>query len=225
MKQRIKNIIQREKIKRPNLPGILLLFERVLQVVKFNIRNVQLKVRKDGTFSSTDELQMCSLFPQKVLDIIIKEKRYKTVLDVGCGTGVSLKYLLKHGIDAVGVENSKIAISHSEVKDKIIKYNLNKELNLNRRFDCVWSFEVIEHIHPKYEANFLRSLVNHSSTIIISGARPGQGGYGHFNEQEPEYWILKFKELNYEIDQNFSQELRKTGDNYSDNLLCFNENV
>ena len=178
-------------------------------------------IKKDSTFKSEKELFMCSLYPKKILDIIKDEIQPYSVLDVGCGIGKSLKYFLDNEIDAWGVENSLIAISHSLVKDRIIKYNLKKVLNLNRRFDLVWCFEVIEHIHPSYEKAFLTTLTNHADKILISAARPGQGGHGHFNEKLPEYWIEKFKNLGYSFDKDFTSMLRSTFDNHAGNLLFF----
>ena len=125
---------------------------------------------------------MCSLFPEKIIDEILNEFHPKSILDIGCGTGVSLKYFLNQNINATGVENSKLAIKQSNIANKIIRHNLKKELNLKKKFDLVWSFEVIEHIHPQYENIFLNTLIRHGDRVIISAARPGQGGHGHFNE-------------------------------------------
>jgi hypothetical protein len=67
----------------------------------------------------------------------------------------------------------------------------------------------------------LRTLANHSDKILISAARPGQGGHGHFNEQQPEYWIEKFNALGYHYNEVISKKARATGENHSDNLLAF----
>jgi hypothetical protein len=56
----------------------------------------------------------------------------------------------------------------------------------------VCCFEVIEHILPGFENAFLNTLMNHSNNILISAARPGHDGHGHFNEKESAYWISKF---------------------------------
>ena len=85
----------------------------------------------------------------------------------------------------------------------------------------VWSFEVIEHIHPDFELIFLNTITNKSPVIIISAARPGQGGHGHFNEQLPEYWIQKFKQFGYQFDSDFSIRLQSTNDTHADNIFCF----
>ncbi len=225
MLERVKRIIAREKINHPSRPAIILLIQRLIALIDIKKEQIIINYRKDGTFSSQKDLFMCSLFPKKVLDIIILELKPSSILDIGCGTGVSLMYYLNNNIDALGVENSAIAIAQSPAKEKILKHNLNKELNLQKQFDLVWSFEVIEHIHPDYEFNFLKTLTNHSNRIILSAARPGQGGHGHFNEQEPEYWIKKFNLLGYKYESELSEKLKKTEETHAENLLCFKKSI
>jgi SAM-dependent methyltransferase len=224
MIKRIKKIIQREKLKNPKSLGVVLLFSRIMQVCTVELNELWMYYKKDSTFKSKDNLWMSSLFPEEILSLIIEKVKPKTVLDVGCGIGNALDYFINQGVDAVGIENSKIAISHARNPEKIIRHNLNREISLQRTFDLVWCFEVIEHIHPTYEKTFLQTLTRHSRLIILSAARPGQGGHGHFNEQLPEYWIKKFEHLNFEFDEKFSNELRQTNDTHTENILVFKQN-
>jgi len=219
--KRIQQIIEREKLKHPDKSGFNLLKGRLLEIIRNKLNQLEMSIKKDSTFKSADELFMCSLYPKKVLEIVINEIHPKSVLDVGCGIGNSLKHYLNNNIDSWGIENSSTAISNSLVKERIIKHNLKRTLNLNKEFDLVWCFEVIEHIHPDYESNFLKTLCNHSKKILISAARPGQGGHGHFNEQEPEYWIDKFSKLGYKYDRDFTLKVRSNKENHADNLLFF----
>lgn len=224
MFQRIYRIISREIQTHPQRPIIISLIKKFYFRSKEKAIELFMLFTKNSTFTK-DALWMCSLFPQKVLDTIISQLNPRSVLDVGCGTGVSLSYFLQNGIDTKGVENSAPAIAQSPVKEHILKSNLNKELNLHRKFDLVWSFEVIEHIHPLYEAAFLKTLVNHADVIIISAARPGQGGHGHFNEQQPEYWIHRFDELQYNYDMPLTELLRSINDMHAENILCFKRKI
>ena len=50
---------------------------------------------------------------KKVLEIVIRNK-YKTILDVCCGTGNQLKLLKKHGVDGTGVDLSKAMLVIAE---------------------------------------------------------------------------------------------------------------
>jgi SAM-dependent methyltransferase len=185
------------------------------------MNNLLMNLRKDSTFSSKVDLRICSLLPLKVLNLIIEEIKPTSILDVGCGTGASLSFFIQQGIDAKGLENSDYAINNSAVKSHIYKHNLNTPYISDKTYDLVWCFEVIEHIHPKYEVTFLQTLTIHSNRVIISAARPGQGGHGHFNEQEPEYWINKFDKLGFDVDLDFSKKLQTTGESYVENLLYF----
>lgn len=225
MLPRIKRIIAREQLKFPEKQGMVLLFGRIGHVLKARLTEKLMAVRKDSTFLSSEDIAMCSLLPKKVLDLIITELRPTTVLDIGCGTGAALEYFAQCAIESVGIENSKVAILKSKVSSSIVRFNLKQELCLGKRFDLVWCFEVIEHIHPRFEGNFLKTLTNHSDTIVLSAAQPGQGGRGHFNEQPPEYWVQKFRAMDYRLDTTFTDKLRSTGEIFAENLLCFRKAV
>lgn len=202
-----------------SIGGILL--QKLARKCKEKYNFLRFSIFKDSTFLGEDVMYMCSLFPVKIIDRIVDEFRPRSVLDVGCGTGVSLAYFLQNGVDGTGVENSKLAISKSLVKEKIIKHNLKRPLNLNRKFDLVWSFEVIEHIHPHFEATFLDTLVGHSNRVIISAAFPNQGGHGHFNEQLPQYWITRFSELGFQLNERITDCLQNIEEEHAKNILVF----
>jgi len=187
----------------------------------FNIKNFYRKITKNSIFYFDNELKMCSLFPQKILDKVIEMYHPSSVLDIGCGIGRSLDYFISRNIKALGVEGSCLAISRANHPELITKFNLNNELKLDRKFDLVWSFEVAEHIHEKYVDYFIKSLVNHSDTIVISAAPLGQGGEGHFNEQNPEYWVKKFKGYGYSFNEKNSKALHKIDQKHSQNMLIF----
>lgn len=140
---------------------------------------------RDGIFYREEELWMCSLFPSDLLKLILSRLKPASVLDVGCGVGKSLDFFLAHGIDAYGVEGSKLAISCALNPSRIVEWDLRKELKLPRKFDLVFSYEVVEHIHPDYVQQLIRTCINHSEVVVLSAARPGQKGEGHFNEQPP----------------------------------------
>ena len=175
---------------------------------------------KDGIFYREEELWMCSLFPSDLLKLILSRLHPASVLDVGCGVGKSLDFFLAHGVDAYGVEGSKLAISRALHSSRIIEWDLRKELKLPRKFDLVFSYEVVEHIHPDHVRQLIRTFINHSDTVVLSAAQPGQKGEGHFNEQPPDYWIALFAEHEYFLDQEMTSALQSCGDWFGANLLA-----
>jgi cyclopropane fatty-acyl-phospholipid synthase-like methyltransferase len=152
---------------------------------------------------------MASLFQKEILDKTLELFNPKSVLDLGCGVGKSLDYFLSKGIFVTGVEGSKIAIRKSNHPELIIQYNLEWELNLNKKFDLVWSLEFVEHIHPKFVNNLLKTFSNHSDKIVMSAAQPRQRGFWHLNEQPETYWIKQFEKYGYRFNKDKTEELRE----------------
>ena len=173
---------------------------------------------------------MCSLRPVAVLGAILERFKPRSVLDVGCGTGGSLAFFVEKGLDAMGVEGSALAISKNPNAERVRRHDLEIPLDLGRRFDLVWSFEVAEHLRPEKAETFLDTLTRHSDLVVMSAAPKGQGGDGHFNEQPPEYWIGLMNRRGYgllreETDQLRGLALNPTSDEHTKalagNLLVF----
>src|SRR5881227_3676024 len=72
------------------------------------LRQAYRRLRHSGIFFEESELYMCSLFPKAILDLVIERFRPTSVLDVGAGIGRSLEYFLDNGIDALGIEGSRL---------------------------------------------------------------------------------------------------------------------
>ena len=176
---------------------------------------------RTSIFEEPWQMEMCSLFPEKILTVVMNRLEPRSVLDIGCGTGKSLDFFLERGLDAVGLEGSRLAIRQSRCPSRITQVDLNKEINIGRTFDLVWSFEVVEHIHGRYVDNLVKTFTNHGSRIVMSAARPGQGGEGHFNEQPPEYWTAKFEAAGFRLDVPLTEELWSVDEMFSKNMMSF----
>lgn len=174
----------------------------------------------DSIFYREEELGMCSLFPERALNLIMQRIHPKTVLDVGCGTGVSMDFLVAQGVEVEGLEGSTLARKRSKHPERIRIHNLQEPWTSGKRYDMVWCFEVVEHIHPRYLNELMTTLTTNGDVVVISAAHPGQGGEGHFNEQEPAYWIREFNARGFDLDDPFTKTLRAL-DDYSANMLAF----
>ncbi len=102
----------------------------------------------------------------------------------------------------------------------IRQHDLNEPLDLGEKFDLVWCFEVAEHIHPRYVSALLTTLTNHGDRVLLSAARPGQGGLGHLNEQEPGYWIALMQERGFHL-AGETERYRALPDHFAENILVF----
>ena len=184
-------------------------------------RKWKMVMSRSSIFNDEDDLHGCSLLPTGLLEGVMEAIKPSSVLDVGCGVGRSLDWFLEKGVEASGLEGSDIGIKHAKNPQYISQKNLNEPIDLKRRFDLVWCFEVAEHIHPDFTAVFTQSLITHSDCIVMSAAHPGQGGVGHFNEQPRSYWLEHFKHLGYQHDDKGRAQIVKDWDWYPENIFLF----
>lgn len=137
-------------------------------------------------------------FAPQIWDKIIEIYKPKTVIDVGCGAGHSLKYFLDKHLDGIGVEGFLPAIERSLVKGNIVVHDYTKgKFTCPSEFDLAWCCEFVEHVEEKYVENFMETFKS-CKYVAMTHAIPGQPGYHHVNCQEAKYWIDIFN--NYGFD-------------------------
>ncbi len=143
----------------------------------------------------------------KALVEFFHQEGMQSVVDFGCADGDYVNYFLKNGFQAVGYDGNPVTELASGgscfVKD------LSLPFDLNRRFDWVMSLETGEHIPPEYESVFIRNLMRHATKgIVLSWAIKGQGGIGHFNEQDNDYIKQIFEKYGWKNDPISEMALR-----------------
>lgn len=149
-------------------------------------------------------------FAPQVWDKLLEMYNFKTVIDVGCGAGHSLKYFLDKHLDGIGVEGYREAINRSPVKANIVfhDYTLG-EFIISSEFDLAWCCEFVEHVEEKYLSNFMKTFQK-CKFVAMTHAVPGQPGFHHVNCQEAKYWIDIFSEYGFDYLEDESLMLRKT---------------
>jgi len=117
-----------------------------------------------------------------------KDNKAKSVVDLGCGAGYYVKSFREQipGIVIDGYDGNPNTPTMTNnmcgIKDLSIPFTFEN------KYEWVMSLEVGEHLPKKYEQIFIDNLCNNCSQgIILSWAVKGQGGSGHFNEQDNQY--------------------------------------
>jgi len=132
----------------------------------------------------------------------------KSVIDVGCGEGHSVKYFLQKNIECIGIEGGEIAYNNSPVKQNLILHDYTEApYKLEKKYDAIWSCEFVEHVEEKYLNNFLETF-KCAKKIFMTHAVIGQDGYHHVNCQNSDYWIDKITDIGFEYNKNLSLHLR-----------------
>jgi len=136
----------------------------------------------------------------KILTIVINSlPKVDSAVDFGCGVGTWLSVLKEKGVKEIqGMDGPWVAKHLLEISKKNFReIDFEKPVKLNKRYDLAISLEVAEHLKPEFAETFVETLVNTSDFILFSAAIPYQGGYNHFNEQWPNYWVALFNEKGY----------------------------
>jgi len=118
------------------------------------------------------------------------------IVDFGCGNADYSRILIGKGKRVDCFDGNPNTPEMTKGLGKVL--DLSQDFDLEKKYECVISLEVGEHIPKEREQIFLNNLDKHcGQCIILSWALPGQGGDGHFNEQPNEYIIEEMKKRNY----------------------------
>jgi SAM-dependent methyltransferase len=138
----------------------------------------------------------------RMLQMLHYVQPYRSVVDVGCGTGSWLKEAKALGADRVlGYDGPWVPeAGHGLVlrEDEFVAVDLSACLPLvDDRFDIALCLEVGEHLPLAMAATLVERLCAASDVVVFSAAVPGQGGSGHVNEQLQSWWWLHFRNHGY----------------------------
>ena len=142
-------------------------------------------------------------------DRLVELTNAKSVIDVGCGVGYSLKYFSDKGLSVFGVDGLQDVLQHSPLPDRIVIHDYTKGVyTTNDKIDLAWSCEFVEHIEEKFMENFMKTF-DQCGYVAMTHALPGQSGYHHVNCQLPEYWITAFANRGFRYMENETQMLKE----------------
>lgn len=142
---------------------------------------------------------------------LLNSMQIKTILDLGAGPGQYAQYFDNNNIPCDCYDGNPHTETLSNGKCKVL--DLTNTISLNKKYDCVLSLEVGEHIPAEYETVFIENIVNHASKlIIISWATIGQGGHGHVNEKPNDYIENRFLEYNWVRVKEAEKKLRESAE-------------
>jgi cyclopropane fatty-acyl-phospholipid synthase-like methyltransferase len=137
-----------------------------------------------------------------------KSEHANTVVDFGCGMGEYVKLFKQHDMNAVGFDGNPNTPELTNNVCEVLDLSVPKKFD--EPFDWVLSLEVGEHLPPQFEDIFIQTLhKNNKYGMVLSWAVKGQGGHGHFNEQNNDYVKSKICSLGYRNDIEAENKLRK----------------
>jgi len=141
---------------------------------------------------------------------IVRRFAPQSVVDVGCGSGGLLAALQRRGVSRLlGLESSAAGVARARRKQLTVEsVDLSRPFALPP-FDLTVCLEVAEHLPETVADQFVDGLLSGSGQLLFSAATPGQGGEHHVNEQPHEYWIAKFADRGFVVDETATRETRE----------------
>jgi regulator of replication initiation timing len=141
-------------------------------------------------------------------NFLMKAINVQSVVDVGCGRGVSSSWFLAHGADLLCVEGANDAIDKSYLpKEKIVAHDFYKAPYWpSRTFDLAWCIEVLEHISREHMANY--QSIFHKSAIILA-SHSAWGGHHHVEVHQDWWWLSRMELAGFVYSERLTKLFRK----------------
>ena len=129
----------------------------------------------------------CLLSP-RVWRYMMQNLTVKSVIDVGCGKGVSTSWFKAHGARVQCVEGSSEAVKNSRLPPELVVEHDFSQGSWwpNRTFDAAWSVEFTEHVGRQYMHNYL-PIFDSAALIFVSHSH--WGGWHHVEVHDNDWWI------------------------------------
>ncbi len=105
----------------------------------------------------------------------------KSLLDVGCGKGISTSWFVTHGLDFVQcVEGSHDAVSQSIIPnadEHVVEHDFSRgPWWPDRTVDAAWAVEFTEHVGRNYQPNYITAF---RKAALIFVTHSNWGGWHH----------------------------------------------
>ena len=134
-----------------------------------------------------------------------------SVLDVGCGRGISTLWFLKHGVDILCAEGSHDAVEQSMLPDpanQIVEHDFSRAPWWpEKTYDAVWSVEFLEHVGVQYHFNYIAAF-RKCALIFVTSSR--NGGWHHTEVHFDDWWIRKYEAYGFRYSPELTKEIRQT---------------
>lgn len=145
--------------------------------------------------------------------MMISEYGIKSILDVGCGRGISTLWFLLNGIDALCVEGSHDAYEQSvlpEPSKQFVEHDFSRgPWWPSKTYDAVWCVEFLEHVGRDFHENYLPTF---RKAAIIFATHSIFGGWHHVEVHDDAWWIHKFELYGFKYMPDLTAQIRKEAD-------------
>mmetsp|Transcript_22327 Transcript_22327/g.34246 ORF Transcript_22327/g.34246 Transcript_22327/m.34246 type:complete len:377 (+) Transcript_22327:82-1212(+) len=138
-----------------------------------------------------------------------------SILDVGCGRGISTSWFALHGLDTLCVEGSHDAIERTMVPKELNPEKIIVEHDFargpwwpSRTVDAVWCVEFLEHVGRNYQQNYIPAF---RKAALIFTTHSKWGGWHHVEVHDDLWWKTKMESYGFLFSPELSNMIRDIG--------------
>lgn len=142
-------------------------------------------------------------FAKRLAEWIKKKLKPSSVLDLGCGPGTYVNALTDIGVSTIGYDTDP----RVKGKENLLCKSL---FDVEHSAPVVLCLETAEHIFEGHNDEIVQSMsdaLDPGGVLIWTAAKPGQGGVGHINCQDKEYWAEKLSSVGLIRDKKMEKRL------------------
>jgi glycosyltransferase involved in cell wall biosynthesis len=145
----------------------------------------------NGIPYSRDEEHWLTFF-RTTASAIVSTLHPRSVLDVGCATGMLVEALRAQGVDARGIDVSRWAIDH--VPAALAPYCTQGTVSqeIEGTYDLITCIEVAEHLPAFSVADAVANLCRHTDAVLFSSTPDDFDEPTHLNVESSGYWSEMF---------------------------------
>lgn len=107
---------------------------------------------------------------------MVEKLGIKSILDIGCGRGISTMWFYLNGLDALCAEGSRDAVDKSllpNVAEQVVEHDFSKgPWWPEKTYDAVWAIEFLEHVGVNYQFNYI-SAMRKAAIVFVTSSRWG----------------------------------------------------
>ncbi|KAJ1442041.1 hypothetical protein B484DRAFT_442454 [Ochromonadaceae sp. CCMP2298] len=205
MQYMVPGVKYRMQVSPPNKPSIQTTpAEEALLKEKRGIYGGKGDKKHLGGFTDSDLMGIS----ENVFNYMVGGLAVKSLVDVGCGKGVSTKNFLSKRVKVLCVEGSHDAVSQSLLPaSDVVEHDFSLGPWWPKdTYDAVWSVEFLEHVGRQYMDNYLP--VFHKSALLFVTSS-GFGGWHHVEVHARWWWKSRLAAAGFVYSRDLSMQVRE----------------
>jgi len=166
-----------------------------------------------GGFTQLDTFGMSPA----VWQYLMRDMTVKSMVDLGCGKGVSTSWFMDHGADVLCVEGSHDGVLQSLLpQDKVVEHDFTRGPWWPKdTYDLAWSVEFLEHVQRPYFRNYL-PILHRAALLVVTHSI--WGGHHHVEVHEQEWWQRRLEMEGFVFSPSMTQKIKSVAQDASNDL-------